>query len=402
MFEWLYKWYKGFVLINISGTGQERFLNLINAREISIWSISRFNENIQFYMYARDVKLLKEILRKTKTSIKISKRCGVPFFLFANRKRKMFIAGMLTGWFLVYTMSLYVWNISFDGNIRYTDDELMKYMKTIGIVEGIKKSNIKPDIIEKAIRNQYFDITWSSVEISGTMLKIHIRENNSQSRIEKDETISSQTNDIVANKDGVIVSMITRSGTPVVKIGTQVKKGDVLVQGKYDIVADDMSVIEEKRVQADGDIVAKVTYNISEKIDRNYAKKIYIGENINIKEISWYKGKINVALLCNNLDEKCDIICKSVPVSIGKSFYLPVLFNDVEYKKYSLVNEKYTDDELTDKANKKIEYILKKIEENTIQIIEKNVKIENSENYCLISGKITVLEYIGSVRDTYE
>ena len=79
-----------------------------------------------------------------------------------------------------------------------------------------------------------------------------------------------------------------------------------------------------------------------------------------------------------------------------------MLFNDVEYKKYSLINEKYTDDELTDKANKKIEYILKKIEENTIQIIEKNVKIENSENYCLISGKITVLEYIGSVRDTYE
>lgn len=402
MFEWFYKRYKGFVLIKVRGVNQERFLNLINAREISIWNISRTNDNIQFYMYAKDVKLLKEIMRKTKTNIKIIERCGLPFFLFLNRKRKMFIAGMVTGWFLVYVMSLYIWNISFEGNVTHTDDELLKYMKSIGIVEGIEKKNIKPDDIEKSIRNQYFDITWSSVEISGTMLKIHIRENSSQVGIENEEGKIKEQSDIVAKKDGVIVSMVTRSGTPVVKIGTQVKKGDLLVAGKYSIVADDMSVIEERVVQADGDIVARITYNISDKIDRCYAKKTYTGETICVKEINWNKGRIDITKLLKNKDEKYDIVNKNVPISIGKSFYLPIGLKDIVYKKYSIVEDKYTDEELTEQANKKLQYILKKIEENTIQIIENNVKIENSENYCLISGDITVLEYIGSVRDTYE
>ena len=53
-------------------------------------------------------------------------------------------------------------------------------------------------------------------------------------------------------------------------------------------------------------------------------------------------------------------------------------------------------------ASKKLLYKIKKIEENTIQILENNVKIEVGDEFCRIYGQVTVLEYIGVFGGTYE
>ena len=50
----------------------------------------------------------------------------------------MFFAGVFIGWLIVYIMSLYVWNISFEGNYKHTDEELYRFLKDINIDEGIK------------------------------------------------------------------------------------------------------------------------------------------------------------------------------------------------------------------------------------------------------------------------
>ncbi len=403
MFDWFYRRYKGFVKISISGNRIERFLNMVNSRGICIWDISRSQGRTIFYMYVADVWSLKDIVRKTGTKICILERCGLPFFLFSHRKRKMFVAGISTGWVLVYIMSLYVWNISFEGNIRHTDDELIKYMETIGVIEGMKKSNIQPEDIEKSIRNQYFDITWSSVEISGTTLRIHIRENNSQVSTESVQGTEEKVGDIIADKEATIVSIITRSGTPLVKVGDQVSFGDKLVDGKYDILDDSLAVIEERFVKADADIVGRVVYNISETIDRDYTKKTYTGNTTKVRSWTWNNEKYDLILPWMQVDyDKYDMVENCKDLTIGEDFYLPVEMEVSEYREYTISKEKYTDDELEAKANKKIQYILKNLEENTIQIIENNVKIEVSEKYCTISGDITVLEYIGNVGATYE
>lgn len=403
MFDWIYRRYRGFVLISLEGCGIERFFNLVNARGIYIWDVATTCNKTTFYMYVSDVKKLKEILRKTRTKMCIVERCGLPFFLFWNRKRKMFLAGMLTGWFLVYIMSMYVWNISFEGNVRHTDDELLKYMTSIKVFEGMKKSTIRPEEIEKAIRNQYFDITWSSVEVSGTMLKIHIRENNSQVGLENNEKIENNIGDVISNKDATVVSIVTRSGTPLVKIGQEVKLGDTLIAGKYDILADDLTIIEERQVKADGDIVGKVIYSVSEEIGRKYTKKIYTGNTMKLNHIKCENELLEVKLPWVKVNyEKYDTMDYSKPLSVGENFYLPVETGITEYREYEIFEAEYSEEELKILAEEKIKYILKKIEENTIQIIENNVKIEVNEKGCVISGDITVLEYIGSLGATDE
>ena len=85
----------------------------------------------------------------------------------------------------------------------------------------------------------------------------------------KEET----AHDIVAADDGLITEMITRSGTPVVTVGTPVKKGDVLVNGYVEILNDDGETAQYLYRTADADIIAKVTYSYHDEIPMEYVKK---------------------------------------------------------------------------------------------------------------------------------
>lgn len=399
MIEWFVNRYKGFVKVEIRGEAQERFFNLISARGIHIWDIRKHDEVAVFYMYAKEVKNLRAIIRKTRMRLRIRERYGLPFFLFYNRKRKMLLLGLLSGWFIVYIMSMYVWSISFEGNSRHTDDELMKFINELGVNEGMKQNQVKPEDIEKAIRNEFFDITWASVEVSGTMLRVHIRENKNYK--EEQEEAEESAGDIIATRNATVVSIVTRAGTPLVKEGAAVVTGDKLIEGKYTLYGDDLAVLTEHAVRADGDIVGRVVYEINETINRSYKKKIYTGREYVVENLVYDDNRVNVALPWEAEDYKLyDTITTGKRLTIAGDFYLPVYMGEVLYREYIIEDEKYSDEELDMLANEKIAYILKKLEKNTIQILDNNVKIEIDGDLCLISGQITVLEYIGAFGGT--
>ena len=399
MIERFIKYVNGYVKILLVGDSKERFLNLINARNIKIWDIVFNGEQITFYIESKNVKKLKIILRKTKTKIKVMERYGLPFFLFAYRKRKMFFLGLFVSWVIVYIMSLYVWNISFEGNFTHTDDELTKFLEDAGVKEGILKDDIDTTRIEKELRNEYFDITWASIEIKGTKVVIHIRENSSQYTENNEE--EQVHGDIVCSKNAVITSIITRQGTPLVGPGDEVNNGDVLIQGKYQIIGDDLSVLEERPVKASGDVIGKVIYNVEFTMDREYTKKVYTGKE-STSYIYDINGKQFTSCLYGNKYKKYDIITSYEQMKIGENFYLPVIMERKIYKEYEISKEIYTEEQAREVLDKKLQYILKKIEENTIQILENNVKIEVGNEECKVSGQVIALENIGSFGGTYE
>lgn len=403
MIECLLRYLEGYVRILLSGNNVERFFNLINARGIHIWNIEKVDEGVFFCTSIKEIYRLKLILKKTGMKIHIKERYGLPFFLFSHRKRKVFFAGIFCSWILVYIMSLYIWNISYDGNLAHTDDELTKFLEGLNVDEGMKKGDVEPEVIEKALRNEYFDITWASVEIKGTKLVIHVRENDSQVMESDDEENSMEKGDIKCNRTAVVESIVTREGTPLVKAGDTVNPGDVLISGKYQIIGDDLSVIEERTVRADGDVVGRVVYDINEEIDRKYTKKTYTGNEYTINGVLCNGREIDFSVWFLNKDYKLyDVYSYDKQVAIGDSFYLPVYVKKHIFREYVLSEASYTDEELKARAERKNMYILKKIEENTIQILENNVKIEVGDKSCRIYGQIVVLEYIGSFGGTYE
>ena len=110
--------------------------------------------------------------------------------------------------------------------------------------------------LEHELRSAFPEITWVSAQLSGTRLLIRIRENEAVSQPAEDE---GEPADLVAAKDGVITSMIVRSGRALVSIGDQVEKGQLLVEGALSITDDGGQEVRRELVRADADVVARRT-----------------------------------------------------------------------------------------------------------------------------------------------
>ena len=111
---------------------------------------------------------------------------------------------------------------------------ILKFLSENNIKAGIKKKNIDGSKIEEEIRLAYEDIGWVSAEVKGTRLIIRIRETNMPTPVIR----TTAPSHIVATKDAVIKEIITRSGTPMVKPGDVVRKGDILVSGIIEVMDD--------------------------------------------------------------------------------------------------------------------------------------------------------------------
>lgn len=387
----------GTVRICIQGENKERFVNLCRSSDIYIWDI-RDNSDYSLCVSVEDFFKLKPIIRKTAVKTKIQEKYGLPFLIHQYRKRKMFLAGLLTSFGIIYTLSLFIWDMQVDGNYSHSDYEILKFLKENSITPGIKKSKLDCDEIEKEIRNHYFDITWVSVEMTGTRLIVHIRENEEELREERKEGEAQRTEgmeyDIIAVKDAVVTDIITRSGTPAVKADLEVKAGDTLVYGRYDVVNDSSEIIRTQYLTADADIYGRVVYQYEYNLPLTYIKKEYNESKI---RFSLRIGNKIYGLADNKEEEEADIITEETQLSLYGDFYVPVFLMKSTKKSYEEKEYVYSEEQAVKLCEEKLLYFLEKLEKNTIQIVENNVTIEVNNDICQSRGTITVIENIGQL-----
>ncbi len=389
----LLEYIKGWLYIKITGNNLERFLNICNHNGITMKNVSFEEECLLLKLDIHEFKRLKDISKKTKVHIKIEERYGLPFFLFKNRKRKTFLAGIISALVIVHMMSLHIWQISFDGNYSYTEDELMDFLIEQGITTGIKKNECNTEVVEKALRNKYNDIKWASIEIVGTRLIIHIKENFNEIKEVTNESYYS----IIADKDAEIISIVTGKGTPLVKAGDVVKKGDVLIGGYYDIMSDFEELLSTKKIAADGTILAKTSYSVNKTIDRCYKTKIYTGENSKIFQLKIFNKNIEIDWFEDEY-KNCDVTMDMNQLLLGENFYLPVFYGENVSREYKIQEGFYENNEAYNVGKEYIDDFLQKLIEKGIQITQNNVKIEVNEKNIIISGEVICNEYIGEKR----
>ena len=116
------------------------------------------------------------------------------------------------------------------------------------------KERLSCSEIAAEIRKKYPDITWVSAKLEGTRLLLTVREGIFiQTTEEKDKSAC----DIMAERDGEIIKMITRRGLPRKKVGDLCKKGEILVSGILELKDDSQEVVKYEAVHADADIYIK-------------------------------------------------------------------------------------------------------------------------------------------------
>ena len=384
-----FKYFRGYVKIKVEGYSPERLLNLCNVHQILLWGVDYKENCYEMYLSIQDYKKMRPLVRKTRTKIILLEKHGLPFFLFKFRKRKTFFAGMLSCVFVICFLSLFVWNIHFEGNVSQKTEELLMYLETINVQHGTFKKEIACEEIETKLRSKYPNILWVSAELRGTRLIVQIKENEDKDIISNLEIKDDTPASIVSNTNGIVEAMIVRKGTPVVKIGEEVSKGQILVEGFYEIKNDAGEILRYEGVPADADIVVLNTETYKDVFTIEYEKKKYTEKKrfgVKLKlfdKIYEFIPKISY--------KNFDTVKKKREIHITENFYLPLSFEFTWYLEYVPEKGVYTEQEIKKTAMTRFYEKYENILQKGVQIIEKDVKIERNGKLCHVVGTIKLL-----------
>lgn len=392
MAKWLIHMWCGYLCVMVTGAAPERFFNICRMQGIEIWEICRTAQGYQCQMTLDGFLKSRPLVRKAKVRLRIQKRFGLPFFLYKNRKRKGMALGIGFFALVLCMMTGFVWDITFQGNLQYTDEQLLDYLQEQEIQYGMLKYKISCEELEEKIRLDFPEITWVSARVSGTRLLIQLKENDVL-QAQKEETPLEKSCDLVAKKAGTICSLTVRSGIPKVHVGETVEEGQILVEGRVPIMNDAKEVIREQMVMADAKVMAQCTTSYQDVFPMMHQKKAKTGKTRTGLYLE-VLGQTFVWILPAEKESSWEIVTQVHPVVIWEDFRLPVSWGRIEAKEYITYDTWYSKKEASEKAERKLSEILWKFTQKGMQILKNDVKVINDGSNCISEGTITTVEDI--------
>lgn len=380
-------WLKGYTVLQIESLCSERFFNLCENRGIRIHKLYPHGEKCIFTTSIKDFYKLAPVVRKTKPHLRIKEKKGFPFLLNNVLKHQFFLAGIVIFFTVMYVLGHFVWNVSIDGNYMNSDDTMYKYLEENGIGYGTRKSTIDCEALEAQIRRDFGNIIWVSVALKGTRLDIDIRENQDEIITAPDGTPS----DIIAVQDGVVRSIVARSGTPVVKAGDAIKAGDVLISGTVVTLNESSEPIATEQVYADGEVSMYIQIPYTAVLNRSYIKKEYTGHSYKSVALRFGNFRLPIQIYKEKYEYE-DNFGENWILCLYQDFYLPFGADTTYHREYTLTQTQYTDDEMKQILEEDFAHYLQKIDEKGIQIIENNVTISISDEEAQMYGFIYAVD----------
>lgn len=225
MMSKLANYLQGAVRIRVSGMMPEKLINLCVTQNISLWGITKHNDDLLVWMKLGDFFTIREMVRKSRTRITIVRRYGFPFTAKRFKRRKVLLIGPLIFFLALNILSSYVWFVDVMGLKNLSDSRIKEIAFQQGLKPGVLKSNINTKQIENEILIILPEVAWIGVNFVGTRAVIEIVEKTVPKQEDKSPA------NLIAAKDGVITEIIVLAGQTMLKKGDTVKKGDLLIQG---------------------------------------------------------------------------------------------------------------------------------------------------------------------------
>jgi similar to stage IV sporulation protein len=328
MFLKLFNFLRGFVTVEVTGFAIARFINLTAYKGVFIWNV-RYNEGRTFFCCSiKGFKLLRPPAVKSGSKLKIVRKSGLPFILRRYRSRKAMLLGMLAFVGLMLYLTSFIWLVNVSGNDRLETGELLAKLHELGVAPGLFKRGLDPREIEEELMAAFPALSFSSLEIKGTMARLNVVET-----IHNKEFVDrSLPCDVIAAKDGIIAEIATEAGRPLVRPGDVVRAGDVLVSGELRAGTDDMGY-QSYYVHAVSKVTAKRFYEYVFDVPLTYIIKSFTGNVKRDYGIMLFNQKIyleNSASPFDNYDVRVD----ESRLNFGANYPLPVVYFKETFREF--------------------------------------------------------------------
>ncbi len=359
----------------------EKFINICIHRHILLWDVKRLKDgSFTLKISIKGFKLLRPVARKTKCKVKILEKRGIPFIIHRYRKRRVFLAGILIFIVLFNLLTSFIWGVEVKGNENIPAELILEKLAANRIKPGVIKYGIDTDRLVNRLMVEIKELAWIGIYIRGTKVKVEVKERVApRAIVPKDQFCN-----VVAYRDGIIKSIIVRTGEPAVKVGDTVTRGQVLISGR---VSSKNQEVPERLVHASGTVIARTWYEAGCPVETRVNEKARTGRvtsryrlKLFTKEITLFGKKVEY--------ENYDRVTEYRGLSIGKNLALPFGLAVDRFYENIIIGKELSLDEAkklaTEEANRKASA---RIPEGAV-IVDRSMNFSESDDGKLIANVV--------------
>lgn len=385
----LWNYLRGYVIILVEGYFIEKFINICTRRQILLWDVRvQQDQMVSMKLSINGFKLLRPVVRKTKCKVSLLKKVGLPFVFNRYRRRKAFFAGAVLFIISIYVMTSFIWSVDITGNKELQTTQLEQSLAKHGIRTGVLKYTVNADNAVAGMLLELRDISWISINVSGTRVKVELRE-----RVKAPEIVpKDEPCDIIAIKDGMIKQVIATQGVEAAGEGDIVKKGQVLISGKIPLKEDEKKF---KLVHAMGTVPARTWYEEAAPVRLTEVERLKTGKVVNHYTLNLFSWKLEL-LHRKPPFENYEAVQVKKKLSIGENLVFPIEWVTNSFYEEKLVNAYISEEAAKDAAaGKAYAKIMERIPDSA-EIVKKDLKFVKDDTGMFAKVMIECTEDIGT------
>lgn len=234
--------------LTMEGLNLERLIRQAGDNGILLTRLRRGGRRMTALVAEDQLPALQEMAQKGGWSLICGRRHGLGRLLdMLHGRRVLAVCAMIALLALALATQL-MWQVEIrDAGVYEADIRL--YMDELGVQPVMRRSRVDTAALRDALEWRYPRVAWFECGWRGMTLAITVVQGTAQG-----ETVTHLgSGDVVAARDGIVTSVVTLAGTPQVKAGDIVRKGQVLILGQERIAQE-----ETRPVMARGKVMARV------------------------------------------------------------------------------------------------------------------------------------------------
>lgn len=371
---------KGYYVISVKTDRYIRLANYSQRNNIRLFQVKNESNLTVFKIFISDHKKLLSFFDKSQIPYEIISKKGLPVLL-SKTISKIIICLLLIFTIIFIILSRYIWHIEINGNLIYSDEQIITYLNGMDVSVGSEKKRIHCQDIERYLKENLNNLEWISCSLDKTTLVIDLYDTDKKPA-SKEEV---QFTPIVSDSDCIITDIIPISGNAVCSIGDEVKVGDVLISNEIAICNDYGEEVDKAYVEAIGYVEGLITEEYIDEIPKSRYKKVY---DEDIKTVNICFGDASIELFKPKKLIQYDKEESIRAIKLNGNFYLPfsVQYNCLHPYEAKL-NENSPED-IKLQLQRKLENHIAILNKKGVEIVENNVKIYVRNDVYIAKGSI--------------
>ena len=304
----------GMVETEITGADIPATLMALSRAGISLQSvIVRTDLTAAVTVSRSDYRRLKDICEKRGDSLQLLKRQGAYWRWKRFGQRPVLVMGLLFFLFWMLYLPTRVLFFQVEGNEQISDKQILEAAEKCGISFGASRRDVRSERMKNALLQELPQLQWAGINTYGCVGVISVRERS----VSEEKTDTAAFGNIVASRDGIVLSCTATKGTLCCQPGQAVLQGQILISGYTDCGL----VIQS--TGASGEIYGTTNRKIEAVIPAQFGLKSH--ETAKIKQYSLIVGKNRIKLWKDSgiWDSSCGRIYSEKYITLPGGFVLP-------------------------------------------------------------------------------